>query len=147
MSTITIRRIRAAASQQAPGMAGAFGASMPGESITEEVECLFEAGEVEVTLSEIFTRTFGVEPSIVEFIDEPSQTETDSVRLGDEETLVDGKSAEELGLQNGAAYYVTSIDGDKRLMLYGREAFEDRDDLWVPIGIKSFRLAAPAVSN
>lgn len=157
MSTITIRRTRTAAQQQAPGMAGAFGASIPGESTTEEVECFFEADEVELNLSDLFARTFGGEPGIIEFIDEPSQTETGIVYTeadaaaqaasGLEETEVDGKTAEDLGLRDGAAYYITSFDDEHTLAIYARGYFENRDDGWDLSRVKSFRLAAPAVGN
>ena len=157
MSTITIRRTRTAAPQQALGMAGAFGASIPGESTTEEVECSFEAEEVALDLSALFLRAFGDEPGIIEFIDEPSQTETGIVYTeadaaaqaasGLEETEVDGKTAEELGLQPGAAYYITAFDGEHALTIYARSYFEDRDDAWDLRNVKSFRFAAPAVSN
>ena len=157
MSTITIRRTRTAASQQAPGMAGAFGASMPGESTTEEVECFFEADEVELNLSDLFARTFGGEPGIIEFIDEPSQTETgivyteadaaEQAASGLEETEVDGKTAEELGLQPGAAYYITAFDGEHILAIYARGYFADRDAAWDLRSVKSFRFAAPAVTD
>ena len=155
MSTITIRRTRTAAPQQASGMAGAFGASIPGEYTTEEVECSFEAEEVALDLSVLFVRAFGGEPGIIEFIDEPSQTETGIVYTeadaaaqaasGLEETEVDGKTAEDLGLHHGAAYYITTFDDEHTLAIYARGYFEDRDGSWGLDDVKSFRFAAPAV--
>lgn len=167
MSTITIRRSVSGAPIAAPGIAGAFGLSKPSESDDLEVtididtfdsETIDRAALSATTAFNVIESFADPEPGIIEFIDEASQTETDHVvyteaeaaehvRLGKEETPVDGKTAEELRLQNGAAYYVTSIDGDKRLMIYDREAFEDREVVWVLTGLKSLRFAAPAVSN
>ena len=156
MSTITIRRSVSGAPITAPGIAGALGASNPSESNDLEVTIDLDTFDSETIDSALLSAAvaFNViesftsfEPGVVEFIDEPSQTETDHVSLGEEETQVDGKSTERLGLQDGAAYYVTATDGDKRLMVYDSNVFEDRDTIWSLDRVKSFRLAAPAVSN
>ena len=156
MTTITIRRSVSGEPIQAPGLAGAMGATQPTGSNDIEVSIEIDSTDPEVidrvamsaavafNVIESFT---SLEPGVVEFIDEPSQTETDHVSLGEEETQVDGKSTERLGLQDGAAYYVTATDGDKRLMVYDSNVFEDRDTIWSLDRVKSFRLAAPAVSN
>ena len=116
------------------------------------------------------------EPGVIEFVDagipipdpdptgeypdgwhQASQTETGIVYTeadaaaqaasGLEETEVDGKLAEELGLQDGAAYYITSFDDEHALAIYALGYFEDRDGSWGLDDVKSFRFAAPAVSN
>lgn len=173
MSTITIRRSVSGAPIPAPGIAGAFGASEPGSSDDLEVSIdidtldpeILDRAALSATAAFNVVESFAdVEPGAIEFVDEgipipdpdptgeypegwhpASQSETD--HAVHEETEVDGKSAEELGLQDGAAYYITTFQDGRTLAVYARGFFEDRDNGWELSRVKSFRFAAPAVSN
>ena len=173
MTTITIRRSVSGDPTPAPGLAGAMGATQPTGSDDLEVNIEIDSIDPEivdrVTLSA--TAAFNVvesfadaEPGVIEFVDEgipipdpdptgeypdgwspASQSETD--HAVHEETEVDGKAAEDLGLQDHAAYYITTIAGERTLTIYSRGHFEDREGVWPLSRVKSFRFAAPAVSN
>lgn len=173
MSTITIRRSVSGAPIPAPGIAGAFGASEPGSSDDLEVSIdidtldpeILDRAALSATAAFNVVESFAdVEPGAIEFVDEgipipdpdptgeypdgwhpASQSETD--HAVHEETEVDGKSAEELGLQDHAAYYITTTEGERTLAIYARQYFEDRNNSWVLSRIKSFRFAAPAVKG
>ena len=173
MTTITIRRSVSGEPIQAPGLAGAMGATQPTGSDDLEVSIEIDSIDPEVvdrvTLSA--TAAFNVvesfadaEPGVIEFVDEgipipdpdptgeypdgwhpASQSETD--HAVHEETEVDGKTAEDLGLQDHAAYYITTTEGERALTVYAREYFEDRNNVWGLSRVKSFRFAAPAVKG
>lgn len=170
MTTITIRRSTSGPSRPAGGFLGVLGVNERGNSSDIEVSLdidsldpgVIDAAALSATTAFNVVESFP-ESGIIEFVDEAagadvsSQSETGVVYTeadaeaqaasGLEETEVDGKSAEELGLQDGAAYYITTSEGERMLTVYTDEYFEDRYRARHLGVVNSFRFAAPAVES
>lgn len=152
-TTIRITRAERGEPKQAPGFAGALGATNASETV-EEVELVSEAEDITVKLSSLadaFSAAFNEPlpergPSFIttEFLGEPAATEI----VSDEDQAPD-QGADDVDvawgqLQPGAAYYFTDDEGIRRLGVYLRDVLEDREAMYYEGDVTDIRFAAPA---